>query len=144
MLHNRDLSIGALPGVASKSITSETNTQNFGKLHIKSNIPQNTIFEIPQIQHEFGFKELINLDTSKAVDIDGFSANILKMVAPIIASCLTKSMTLSITSGNGRTTCEQTKTFVIFSKKNNIKEVSNYRPICVLYVNIIRKHVHAF
>ncbi len=59
-------------------------------------------------------KELTNMDTSKAIGMDGFSAKILIMTAP--ASFLTKIMNLYITSSKFETMWKLAKVCPVFKK----------------------------
>lgn len=84
--------------VASKYITnpsSATETFNTSSLKnfVRTKIDSTVQFNIPPIDESFVHKELLSLDTKKAVGIDGIAAKLLKAAASIISKPLTKYLT---------------------------------------------------
>ncbi len=68
------------------------------------------------MKYDFLLKELTNFDTCKEVGMDGFSTKILKIAAPVLVSCLTKTKDLSITSSKFPTICQLAMVCPIFKK----------------------------
>ncbi len=103
----------------------------------------NAIFDIPPIEEEFVLKQLKDLDTKKAVGMDGLSSKLLKLAAPAIASSVTKVINLSIKVGKFPTLWKLARVCPIF-KKGKRNAAPNYRPISILSVlsKIIERHVH--
>ena len=64
---------------------------NFNDLreHIRLKIPDNVVFELPEIDENFVFKYLSALDTSKATGLDVNRPKLLKLSSEIITKSIT-------------------------------------------------------
>ena len=64
---------------------------NFDDLqeHISQKIPDNVIFELPEIDENFVFRYLSTLDVSKATGLDGIGPKMLKLSSGIITKSIT-------------------------------------------------------
>ena len=64
--------------------------------HIRLKIPDDVLFELPEIDENFVFKYLSTLDTSKATGLYGIGSKLLKLSSGII----TKSITYILNAKN--------------------------------------------
>ncbi len=111
--------------------------------HVKSKKQEHVLFSIPPMTEDFVYKQLQNLDASKATGLDNLSPFILKQSAPVITPVLTKIFNQSLQMGIFPDVWKIAKVTPLH-KKGPREDVNNYRPISVLCCisKIIEKHVH--
>ena len=83
------------------------------------------------------------LNVKKANGVDGISAYMLKATAESIASPLAKVFSLSLSSGKFPTLWKSARVVPIL-KSGNRSDVSNYRPISLLYIPIVSKMLERY
>ncbi|MBL0687420.1 MAG: hypothetical protein JJV94_06320 [Sulfurospirillum sp.] len=69
------------------------------KNFIQSKIDPNEKFSIPLITQDKVTKLLANLEENKATGLDGVSAKLLQLSAPVLSKTITRLLNLSIATG---------------------------------------------
>lgn len=124
---------------------------DFSKLknHIESKIPENVLFELPEIDETFVFKFLSSLDISKATGLDGIGPRLLKLSSPVITKSITFVVRQSLLTGKFPSLWKQAKVNPLH-KGGAKEEINNYRPISILPTlsklleKFIQKHLMTF
>jgi len=93
-----------------------------------------TRFELQAIHPNEVALIIAKLDVKKARGPDDISALLIKMMAPVLATPLTKIMNQSIASGKFPTSWKEANITALWKGKGSQASPSNYRPISVLNV----------
>ncbi len=93
-------------------------------------------FRLSDVDEDFIFKELANLNVSKSTGPDNIPARFLRDGASVLKTPITHIVNLSISTSTVPTDLKQAKVIPLFKKKNK-KDVGNYRPVSIL--NIVSK-----
>ena len=124
----------------------QSDLPDFSKLQnfIDSKISPDTLFSIPLMSETDVLKLLSSLEEGKATGLDGVSAKLLKISAPVLAKSITRLLNLSIASGTFPDVWKTGKVSPIH-KAGNKSDRNNFRPITVLCIlsKILEKHVHS-
>ena len=106
---------------------------NFDDLRelIRLKIPDNVVFELPEIDENFVFRYLSTLDVSKATGLDGIGPKLLKLSSGIITKSITNIMNKCIINGKFPNSWKQAKVNPHF-KGGAHADINNYRPISIL------------
>ena len=106
---------------------------NFDDLRelIRLKIPDNVVFELPEIDDSFVFKYLSTLDVSKATGLDGIGPKLLKLSSGIITKSITNIMNKCIINGKFPNSWKQAKVNHLF-KGGAHADINNYRPISII------------
>ena len=99
--------------------------------HIRQKIPDNVIFELPEIDENFVFRYLSTLDVSKATGLDGIGPKMLKLSSGIITKSITYIVNKCILYGHFPDSWKQAKVNPLF-KSGAKDDINNYRPISIL------------
>ena len=85
------------------------------------------------------------IPSGKATGLDGVSARLLKIAAPVVAPSLAKLINICITSGTFPAVWKEAKVTPLH-KGNSKADKNNYRPISVLPVlsKIFERHLHNY
>jgi hypothetical protein len=111
--------------------------------HVRSNVPLDVKFDIPQVHHSDISKALLQLDSKKATGVDDLPAKYLKMAAHVIAKPLSVIINKSISQGVFPDAWKLAQVSPIH-KGGSFTDVENFRPISILPVlsKLIERHVH--
>ena len=106
---------------------------NFDDLqeYIRQKIPDNVIFELPEIDENFVFMYLSTLDVSKATGLDGIGPKMLKLSSGIITKRFTYIVNKCILYGHFPDSWKQAKVNPLF-KSSAKDDINSYRPIPIL------------
>lgn len=109
----------------------------------RDKIPQNTSFEIQQIEKQNVETFLKTIDISKATGLDNIGPRLLKLAASVIADSITFICNCSIKQSLFPDKWKNAKVSPLH-KTGPSEDVNNFRPISVLPVlsKILEKHVH--
>ena len=94
-------------------------------------IPDNVIFELPEIDENFVFRYLSTLDVSKATGLDGIGPKMLKLSLGIITKSITYIVNKCILYGHFPDSWKLAKVNPLF-KSGAKDDINNYRPISIL------------
>ena len=108
-----------------------------------SKLPENTKFNINNIEKDKVLKHLSTMDSSKATGTDSTGPRLLKFAAPYIADDITYICNHSINKGTFPSKWKEAKVSPLH-KNGPHDDVNNYRPISILPVlsKVLEKHVH--
>ena len=112
---------------------------------VKSKLNHLDNFSIPLITEEEVMKLIGNLGENKATGLDGVSAKLLRLAAPVLCKTVTNILNLSISTGQFPSTWKLGKVTPIH-KSGNRSDQNNFRPITILCAlsKILEKHVHNY
>ena len=130
--------------VASRIKEPVTNS-NHDKLKdfCRDRLPENTKFNIPNIEKQTIVAYLSHLDVSKATGTDNIGPRLLKLAAPHIADDIAFICNHSISNSTFPNKWKTAKVSPLY-KNGPHDDVNNYRPISILPIlsKILEKHVH--
>ena len=95
------------------------------------------------VDEDFIFKELANLNVSKSTGPDNIPARFLRDGASVLKIPVTYIVNLSINTSTVPSDLKQAKVIPLF-KKNNKADVGNYRPVSILSIvsKVLEKSVY--
>ena len=99
--------------------------------HIRQKIPDNVIFELPEIDENFVIRYLSTLDVSKATGLYGIGPKMLKLSSGIITKSIKYIVNKCILYGHFPDSWKQAKVNPLF-KRGAKYDINNYRPISIL------------
>ena len=99
--------------------------------HIGQKIPDNVIFELPEIDEIFVLGSYHSLDVSQATGLDGIGPKMLNLSSGIITKKITYIVNKCILCGHFPDSWKQVKVGPLF-KSGAKDDINNYRPISIL------------
>ena len=101
------------------------------KNYINSKVPENIVFDLPNIDQNFVYNFLSSLDTSKATGLDGIGPRLLKISSGVISRSIAFIAQKCIDTCQIPTLWKQAKVTPLH-KGGAKNELNNYRPISIL------------
>ena len=102
------------------------------KNYINSKVPENIVFDLPNIDQNFVYNFLSSLDTSKATGLDGIGPRLLKISSGVISRSIAFIAQKCIETCQIPTLWKQAKVTPLH-KGGAKNELNNYRPISIYY-----------
>lgn len=111
--------------------------------YINSKVPDNVVFDLPDIDENFVHRFLSSLDTTKATGLDGIGAKLLKLSSGVISKSITFIAKKCIQCCRFPTVWKQAKVTPLH-KGGAKDELNNYRPISILPTlsKLLEKFIH--
>ena len=110
---------------------------------VNDKIPDDIYFKIPYITQEQVAISLMNLDSNKAIGLDGIGPRIIKSAANVLSDSISSLINKSIATGKFPDRLKLAKVYPIH-KSGSKSDPCNYRPISILPTlsKIFEKHVN--